>query len=109
MIGMRNMQGIGRALVAMVVFRVGALAQTTPVSAPHEESAIKPMVEKTCSSCHVFSQVSAQRKTAEQWATIVDQMIGFGAPVSDEEYPRFVDYLAKTYGVETGGAKPAGR
>jgi hypothetical protein len=118
MAGMRNMQGIGRAvlalssgLLAMAVFGAAALAQTTPAPAPTpaDESAIKPVVEKTCSSCHVFSQVSAQRKTAEQWATIVDQMIGFGAPVSDEEYPKFVDYLAKTYGAETGGTKPAGR
>jgi hypothetical protein len=116
MTGMRNMQGIGRAVLALssgvlaiAVFGAGALAQTTPAPAPTEEPAIKPVVEKTCSSCHVFSQVSAQRKTAEQWATTVDQMIGFGAPVSDEEYPKFIDYLAKTYGAETGGAKPAGR
>ena len=120
MTGMRDMQGIGRAalalssgLLAMAVFAAGALAQTTPAPTPAptpaEESAIKPVVEKTCSSCHVFSQVSAQRKTAEQWATIVDQMIGFGAPISDEEYPKVVDYLAKTYGAETGGTKPAGR
>lgn len=119
MTGMRDMQGIGRAalalssgLLAMAVFGAGALAQTTPAPAPAPapvgESTIRPVVEKTCSSCHVFSQVSAQRKTAEQWATTVDQMISFGAPVSDEEYPKFVDYLAKTYGAETGGAKPAG-
>jgi electron transfer flavoprotein alpha subunit len=116
MTGMRDMQGIGRAMMAlssgvlaMAVFGAGALAQTTPAPAPTDESAIKPVVEKTCSSCHVFSQVSAQRKTAEQWATIVDQMISFGAPISDEEYPKVVDYLAKTYGAETGGTKPAGR
>jgi hypothetical protein len=108
------MKSIGRTtltvsagLLAFAVIGTGALAQADP--APAAEPAIKPVVEKTCASCHVFTQVSAQRKTPDQWALTVDQMIGYGATVSDEDYPKFVDYLAKTYPAQSGGDKPAGR
>ncbi len=109
------MQGIGRktpavsaGLLAFAVLGTGALAQADPAPAA-ADPAIKPLVEKTCASCHVFTQVSAQRKTPDQWALTVDQMIGYGATVSDEDYPKFVDYLAKTYPAQSGGEKLKGR
>jgi hypothetical protein len=108
------MHGIGRktltvsaGLLAFAVLGSGALAQADPAPAV-ADPAIKPVVEKTCASCHVFTQVSAQRKSPDQWALTVDQMIGYGATVSDEDYPKFVDYLSKTYPAQSVGEKPAG-
>jgi hypothetical protein len=44
--------------------------------------------------------VTGKRMTARQWGATVDQMIGKGAQVSEEEYGVIVAYLAKVYGVE---------
>ena len=108
------MKAIGRitlmasaGVLAFTVLETGALAQADPAPAV-TDPAIKPLVEKTCASCHVFTQVSAQRKSPDQWALTVDQMIGYGATVSDEDYPKFVDYLSKTYPAQGSGEKPAG-
>jgi cytochrome c5 len=79
-------------------------APAEPAEAP-DVVAARTLVEKTCSSCHVISQVTAQRKTADQWAGTVDQMIGYGATISDADYPKIVDYLAKYHGLEAAAAK----
>lgn len=92
------------AVLGLALVAAQAPAQTPPAAAA-DDAATGALVEKTCASCHVISQVTAQRKTADQWAGTVDQMIGYGAQVSDADYPKIVDYLAKHYGA--GAAQPA--
>jgi mono/diheme cytochrome c family protein len=114
------MQGISRVafaasagILALTMFAAQAPAQSGPQTAPPPaaadaaDAAARALVEKNCSGCHLLSQVTVQHKTADQWATTVDQMISFGAPVADEDYPKIVDYLAKHYGAQAGAAKPA--
>lgn len=113
------MLGVSGGVLALAI--VAAQAQTAPTVPPAQaqpsapaaaapaaaaDPAIKAKVEKTCSACHVFNQVSAQHKTAEQWGATVDQMIALGAPVTDEDYPKIVAYLAATY---PAGSAPSGR
>ena len=87
-------------------------AQATAQSAPVTVDGAMPdgpdraLVTKTCTACHVASQVTAQRKTKDQWAATVDQMIGYGAQVSDDDYPKIVDYLSAHFGAGTGSAPP---
>jgi hypothetical protein len=76
-------------------------AQTAPAPAPDPGRAV---MEKACTSCHERAQVTAQHRNARQWSETVDQMIGLGATVSDEEYPVLVAYLAKDFGPQ---AQPA--
>jgi mono/diheme cytochrome c family protein len=54
--------------------------------------------EAACTQCHLASQATAQSKTSEQWAQTVDQMIAYGAEVSDEQYAQIVHYLSTNYG-----------
>jgi hypothetical protein len=56
------------------------------------------LVEKACSDCHKFNMVSAQRKTADQWAANVQRMIEIGTVLPDAEVPRVVAYLTEHYG-----------
>ena len=87
-------------------------AQAPAQSAPAAADGAMPdgpdrvMVTKTCTACHLASQVTAQRKTKDHWAATVDQMISFGAQVSDDDYPKIVDYLSAHFGAGTGAASP---
>ncbi|HEX8302684.1 hypothetical protein [Sphingomonas sp.] len=95
-----------------VAAHASAPAQDAPkgpvASATPDASALaygRTLFEKKCTGCHVASQTTSRHKTADEWAATVDQMMGFGAQVSDAEYPKLVEYLAATYGP---APKPAG-
>jgi quinoprotein glucose dehydrogenase len=98
--------GVRKAVIAALgalalIFVAGqAPAQQVPALAPlaAADAATHKLVEKTCASCHVIAQVILQRKNADQWAGTVDKMIGYGAQVSDADYAKIVDYLAKHHG-----------
>ncbi|WP_164847351.1 c-type cytochrome [Sphingobium algorifonticola] len=93
----------GAALLAALAMHAPAQADA---SAAMPEGPARGIVEKTCTGCHVASQVTAQRKTSDQWAQTVDQMIGYGAQVSDEDYAKIVDYLATNFGSEGQAGSP---
>ncbi|WP_223796433.1 outer membrane protein assembly factor BamB family protein [Sphingomonas nostoxanthinifaciens] len=57
----------------------------------------RALVQKACTVCHVASQVTNQRHTKQEWATLVEKMIGFGAQVHDDQYDAIVNYLARNY------------
>lgn len=98
-------------VAATVVAGPGAAQEAGPAAAalgkpgaPASSTAeIAKLVQSSCTSCHVATQYSARKKTAAQWGETVDQMIGFGAVISDDQYDKIVAYLAATYGVD---AKP---
>lgn len=77
-------------------------------AASASDPATRTMVEKACSDCHEFTQVSAQHKNAEEWSVIVARMIEMGAPVDAADSPRVVAYLAQTYG-PAAASKPTAR
>jgi hypothetical protein len=56
------------------------------------------LVSQACTTCHLASQFTSQRKTADQWALTVNQMINMGAVVGDNEFDKIVNYLAKNFG-----------
>lgn len=100
--------GVCAVLGGIAAFQ-GAVAQSTTTTTT--TTAVAPagggdfpagperaLAVKSCTSCHVASQVTSQHKTAEQWATTVNQMIGFGAQVTDDEFDPLVAYLAKSFG-----------
>lgn len=55
------------------------------------------LVGQACTTCHLASQFTSQRKTAGQWAETVNQMINMGAVVGDSEFDKIVNYLAKNF------------
>ncbi len=52
------------------------------------------IVSQRCSVCHGLSRVQEADKSLEEWEDTVQQMISFGARVSDEEKQIVVKYLA---------------
>ena len=57
----------------------------------------RAFVQKACTACHVSVQVTSQRHTKEEWAAMVEKMIGFGAQVPDDQFDPIVGYLARNY------------
>ncbi|HEY0263144.1 MAG TPA: helix-hairpin-helix domain-containing protein [Granulicella sp.] len=51
-----------------------------------------------CSSCHVTSVATTQRKSADDWAGIVDDMRSRGANGTDADFEQIVQYLATNFG-----------
>ena len=86
-----NFRGIF-CFAALALTSGPALAQDLP---PGPE---QMLVTQACTTCHLASQFTSQRKTAGQWAETVNQMINMGAVVGDSEFDRIVNYLAKNFG-----------
>jgi hypothetical protein len=52
------------------------------------------LVEERCSVCHNLDRVNNATKTADEWATTVDNMISKGAQLDDAERDAVISYLA---------------
>ncbi len=95
------------ACLAMVAASSSALLHAQPsVPAPAASpqasaagDADGQFVETTCSTCHPIAQVRAKHKSAADWATTVDKMIGLGAQItSEEDRDRIIAWLAAHQG-----------
>lgn len=58
------------------------------------------VVADACTQCHAAELVTNTGKTREGWADTVTTMIGNGAAVTDADFNKVVDYLAKNYPVK---------
>jgi cytochrome c5 len=59
----------------------------------------KEILEKACTVCHgLDGLVNHVYSTKEPYQSLVDNMIAYGAPVTDAQKPVLVDYMFKTYG-----------
>lgn len=58
----------------------------------------KAVVAKACLSCHNAKIATSKAGTEDEWADVVNQMIGKGALLSDDEADQVVEYLAKHFG-----------
>lgn len=56
-------------------------------------------VLNTCSSCHNLRTVVDARKSRENWAKSINDMIQRGAPVFPEEIEPLTAYLSKVFGL----------
>ncbi|HZD60201.1 MAG TPA: hypothetical protein VE439_07090 [Anaerolineae bacterium] len=52
------------------------------------------LASERCTECHTASRWEDAKKTEKQWASIVDQMVRYGAQLSNEESALVVEYLA---------------
>ena len=82
-------------LTALLIFTsMAALSQDLP------DGPGKDLVSKTCSACHTTDNFTNKRHTREDWKTVVNTMIGYGAELTDEQVEIVVSYLAKNFGKE---------
>jgi len=60
----------------------------------------KEVVLNVCTQCHDLQRVRRQRSSAEGWAEILDTMLNEGAPLSLEDFPVVLRYLARNFRLE---------
>jgi cytochrome c5 len=51
----------------------------------------------TCTLCHDLQRVRTRRMTIEGWKELLDEMIAEGAPLSDDQIPILLTYLARNF------------
>jgi len=61
------------------------------------EGAAKQLVQKACESCHDLRQLPHVNFDRGDWQTVVNTMVGGGAPLMKEEIPVVIDYLAANF------------
>ncbi len=87
---------LATALIAIVAAL--ALATPRPDDDPDEARAVnRQTFVDNCLICHGEDMTSKGRLTAKQWATEVDKMIGWGAPVPPEKKAGLLTYLTTSY------------
>ena len=50
--------------------------------------------------CHELFRIKFNRRSPEEWEETLVSMLNEGAPLSDEDFPIVLNYLAKSFGVE---------
>ncbi len=88
--------GLGAVIAAPVAYKL-----------PDETAAFKPgpnleVVQNNCTGCHSADYIAIQPRgpkyKADFWKAEVTKMIKvYGAPISEADVPRIVEYLAATY------------
>lgn len=66
------------------------------------------LVQERCTVCHTAERIDNASKTAEEWASTVDRMIGYGAQLNDAERQAVIDYLAQAHGSDGEGSDSGG-
>jgi cytochrome c5 len=60
----------------------------------------KAIVLNICTMCHDLTRIKRSRHTADEWEDVLSTMLNEGAPLSDDDFPIVLNYLAKSFGVE---------
>lgn len=60
---------------------------------PSDEIDIENLIIEKIGNNHTLDFILRQNKTAEEWSTTIDRMIGYGAKISPEEKQIIIDWL----------------
>lgn len=66
--------------------------------APEKRISGFEVVRRECAKCHPMGVVTKEKRTAGQWRSVLNRMIGLGAKVSPEERGPVLSYLISRYG-----------
>ena len=69
----------------------------TAAYGPVPEGAGKVIFLNTCTLCHDRQRVMRNGGTREQWEETLSAMLNEGAPLSDQEFPVLLNYLARNF------------
>ena len=64
------------------------------------EGAGKQILLNICTMCHDLTRIKRSRHTADEWEDVLSTMLNEGAPLSDDDFPIVLNYLAKSFGAE---------
>jgi hypothetical protein len=73
-------------------------APTDPVETPEQDSddedaRMEALISEKIEDCHMLNFILTQTKTAEEWSTTIDRMIGKGANINPEEKEMIINWL----------------
>lgn len=92
---------VGRRILAIltagasIVASVPLLAEPTSPEPPPGPGL--DLIQRSCVNCHDIYMITAKRKTAQEWATIVGLMADRGAEVTPEETRIIEEYLTQNF------------
>lgn len=72
-------------------------ATVTPVRAGLPAGAGRETVQQVCTSCHAIGMVTANGRTSNDWAEIIERMMGLGMEASDEDLQTVHAYLTREF------------
>ena len=55
------------------------------------------LAQERCSQCHAYERVSSAQKSAAEWESTVERMIGLGAQLNETEKAAVIGYLSEAY------------
>ena len=83
-----------------------SFVMTVPVQGQDlPEGSGKDVVIKACTSCHGVENFTSKRHSREDWKSVVETMIGYGAEATNEQAEIIVNYLTKHFDKEAKAAK----
>lgn len=80
---------VGMLLLSLII----SCAQSTPLPET-EVSDPEALIVDKCSDCHSVNRVFSADYTEDGWNEVIDEMIGKGANVTDEEKEIMIDWLS---------------
>jgi len=57
----------------------------------------KEILLNVCTQCHDLKRIRRQGRSAEGWLDVLDAMLNEGAPLSEQELPVILRYLARNF------------
>ncbi|HET9217254.1 MAG TPA: hypothetical protein VFR18_09765 [Terriglobia bacterium] len=64
---------------------------------PLPEGPGKAILLNICTQCHTLERVKVRGGDRESWNELLSHMLNEGAPLSDEDYPILLGYLARNF------------
>jgi glucose dehydrogenase len=90
---------VTKAVAAAAAARQGMPKVGSYAPATLPPGGAKALVDKTCGTgCHAVEIVTSQRKSADDWNAVVQNMAARGAQGSEADFKLIVEYLGKTLG-----------
>jgi cytochrome c5 len=73
------------------------IAYLTEQHGPLPDGAGKRIMLEVCTMCHELHRIRETGATREEWDDILVHMINEGAPLSDDDFPILLNYLARNF------------
>ena len=64
---------------------------------PLPEGAGKRIMLEVCTMCHTLHKIRETGGTRDEWEDVLVHMINEGAPLSDDDFPILLNYLARNF------------
>jgi mono/diheme cytochrome c family protein len=66
----------------------------------------RQVMRENCLICHSEELIASQRLTPAQWKAVVAKMVGWGAPLRNEQEQPLIEYLARFYSPDALAPEP---